>query len=229
MKLKALEEFEGYLYAKLERLGTFSEGPEYYLQGRHGEEDRIVKKAELWKEDPILHDLLGERVIVYGEKTANGIVYERIVPAAQLEQKLRVWLTSGLENNTLWVNRMPDPAVSRFPPEMRSISLSLHVQWPYRSIWRGECPTSQAFDLWIEDPDGRELWQWGESMLFETRPTMIEVPGGSPFAAKVEWFFYDRSFLEPGRYKARTVFLPTGQEAELYFEVRFVVEKEAVA
>lgn len=229
MKIKVFEEYEGYLFAKLERLGTFSEGPEYYLQEKDGDEARIIKKVEPWKEDPVLQELLGEKVRVYGEKSPSGIIYERVVLADQPEKKPRVWLTLGLENNTLWINRMPGPGAYRFPPDLRRMSLALEVQWPFRSIWQGECPTSQVFDFWIEDPDGRELWQWGEGILFETKLTTVEVPGGGPLAAKVEWFFYERSILEPGRYRARAVFLPTGQEVGQSFEVKFVMEKEAVS
>ena len=229
MKDKLQKIFEGYFFAKLERLGSKSEGPEYYLQMMDGKELLVFKKVEAWEEDPVLEEFLGERVEIFGEWKETGMEYIKIKLASQPWKQLNIAIQTGLPNDILWVAREPGPEEVRFPQPLRSISLALEVEWPYRSIWRGECPSAQLFDFWLYGPDGRELWQWSEGMIFVNEPTKVEVPGGAPRSAKVQWFFYDRAIPAAGEYLIRAIFLPSGQQVEKTFEVKFAVMKESVA
>lgn len=226
MKDTGLKVFEGYLFAKLARLGSKSEGPEYYLQMKDGKELLVLKKTELWEEDPALEEFLGERVEILGEWVEKGIEYKRVKLVSQPWRQLNVSIQAALPNDILWVAREPGPKDVRFPQPLRSMKLALEVEWPYRSIWRGECPTTQLFDFWIYGPDGRELWQWSESMIFVDEPIVVEVPGGAPHHAKVVWCFYDHAIPAAGEYLIRAIFLPSGQKVEKVFEVKFAVMKE---
>jgi len=68
----------GYLFSKLMNIGTRSEGPQYFLQQFDYKEIVVIKQAEPWKEDPILHPLLNKKVTVEGELTSDGLIYSAI-------------------------------------------------------------------------------------------------------------------------------------------------------
>lgn len=182
-KAPTLEQYQGYLFARLHLIGSFSQGPCYYLQPLKGEDLLLFKRVELWKDDPVLHACLGRKVTVFGSKIKKseeeaesepGIRYAYLLNE---EIPLEIRLDLGLPDDTLWINKMPAPS-PKYPPELKKLPLKLSVRWPYReeegqerSIWSGECPTSQLFDFGIEDPHGHTIWQWGNCMLFRPEPT----------------------------------------------------------
>jgi len=61
--------FDGYLFSKLQMIGTRSEGPAYYIQQWNYMELPIIKKAKLHKTDPKLHSHIGQRVSITGKMT----------------------------------------------------------------------------------------------------------------------------------------------------------------
>lgn len=79
---REMEKFNGYLFAKLDRIGSKSEGPEYFLQQWDNQgkarDTPIQKKAELWKIDPKLHKFLGQKVTILGTIKEKLIQYEEI-------------------------------------------------------------------------------------------------------------------------------------------------------
>lgn len=233
-KAPTLEQYQGYLFARLHLIGSFSQGPCYYLQPLKGEDLLLFKRVELWKDDPVLHACLGRKVTVFGSKIKKseeeaesepGIRYAYLLNE---EIPLEIRLDLGLPDDTLWINKMPAPS-PKYPPELKKLPLKLSVRWPYReeegqerSIWSGECPTSQLFDFGIEDPHGHTIWQWGNCMLFRPEPTKVEIPGGSPKTVKVPWFYFEDSIAEEGLYVAKARFIASGQEVRKPFRVEFV-------
>ena len=77
-----MEQYKGYLYAKLSDIGTKSEGPRYYLQSLskndNAKDYEIHKVTEAWMTDPSLHQHLAEKVIVKGSLKKDVIYYESI-------------------------------------------------------------------------------------------------------------------------------------------------------
>ena len=220
-----LKLFEGYLFAKLQALGSKSEGPGYFLQFMDGKEIPIAKKAMLWMNDPVLHPCLGQKVALAGainpvddSDPRDGIHYAHLLNRTE---PLQLGLELGLEEDTLWINKMPGPP-PKYPPRMKSFAMKLSVQWPFRSIWRGECPSSQVFDFGIENPDGKTIWQWGNCMMFRTETTQVQIPGGSPKAVKVPWFYFEDSIMQEGLYVAKAEFIASGQVIRKPFWVEVV-------
>ena len=75
-----MKNYEGFLFSRLFRIQSKSEGPEYFLQQLIQEVDIPIKKdAELHEEDKILQEFLGKKVIVSGEFVEDKIVYSGIV------------------------------------------------------------------------------------------------------------------------------------------------------
>lgn len=76
--------FHGYLFAKLGRIQSKSEGPDYFLQmldGKFiGKELPILKKTHPWLEDPQLHVHLGSKVAVLGKYDGTVIDYQEVNP-----------------------------------------------------------------------------------------------------------------------------------------------------
>ena len=90
-----LKEFNGILKMKKERVGTRSEGPEYYLKlfkpNEFGQKELQIRKTGLlWEKDPILHNFIDKNVHIIGESViskhvkfdgtikSEGIVYKEI-------------------------------------------------------------------------------------------------------------------------------------------------------
>ena len=88
-------EFIGKLIMKIDREGTRSEGPEYFLKlskpNEFGQiELKIRKKSRLWQKDPELHIFIERDVIITGQsinvkhvrfdKTnkSKSIIYEKV-------------------------------------------------------------------------------------------------------------------------------------------------------
>jgi hypothetical protein len=69
-----VEHYTGYLSARMERVGSRSEGPEYYLTTTDGREIHVVKNANLWEEDPALQKYVDRKVWI-GGSLINGELY----------------------------------------------------------------------------------------------------------------------------------------------------------
>ena len=92
-----LKNYQGMLIFKTERIGTKSEGPEYYIDleepNDFGQTELAIRKeVHLWQEDPALHDFVGRKVQLQGEPIytrivkfegtikSEGIIYKEIKP-----------------------------------------------------------------------------------------------------------------------------------------------------
>jgi len=74
-----MNKLNGYLFAKLGNIGTRSEGTDYYLQQYDYSEHRIIKHVNLWENDPVLHPLIGQKVVIKGTQQADGIIYSQCI------------------------------------------------------------------------------------------------------------------------------------------------------
>jgi hypothetical protein len=75
---EVVEHYTGYLSSRMERIGSKSEGPEYYLTMDDGREIHVVKKAELWEEDPALQKFIDRKVWIGGSLTDGELNYTEI-------------------------------------------------------------------------------------------------------------------------------------------------------
>lgn len=220
-----MKKFDGYLFSKLDKTGSKSEGPVYILQQWDYTEIPVVKKVELWKEDPKLHEFLGKKVTIEGVLREKEIHYEKIEgfldPNEPGEKLLDIELKLQLkEDGVLWINKMPSP--EPLPPPIRNMQITLLVRWPHRSIWRSTCPTSQLYDFFIEDPDSNVIWQWSKCMRFVFKQTAVSIPGDLNFTElPVTWNFFNNAIESIGTYTARAVFIASEQKVSKEFEVRF--------
>ena len=84
-----MEEYRGYLFAKLDALTSKSEGPQYFLQqwdahGEHTWDTHIRKQTDMLHEvDPKLHPFIAQKVTILGTieedtKYRKSIVYKEI-------------------------------------------------------------------------------------------------------------------------------------------------------
>jgi hypothetical protein len=71
----------GTLSARIERVGTKSEGPEYYLRLKDGTEIHVVKNATLWEADPALQELINRKVWIEGKLAGDQLYYTQVKPA----------------------------------------------------------------------------------------------------------------------------------------------------
>lgn len=218
-----MKRFHGYLFSKLHLIGSRSEGPTYILQLWDYSEIPVVKKVMLWNEDPMLHKFLGKKVTVEGTFRPEGIHYDKILDLqppdkpeeeAEKEPALEVDLRLGVD--VLWVNKMPSPE----PPVQQSMDLTLLVKWPYRSIWKGLCPTSQIYDFFIERKD-KIILQWSHGIVFLMVLTPVSIPGGDFIEFPVTWYFSPNEIESEGTYTARAIFIASGQETSKDFEIKF--------
>lgn len=211
--------FNGYLFSKLAAIGSRSEGPQYFLQQFNYEEHAVIKQVFMWQQDPILHPFLNKKVTIEGEMTYRGIEYALVSEYNPIkfemaeEHKLKLELKSNPD--VLWVNKMP-PGPN--PPQY--LELAMSVEWPYRSIWTGQCPTSQIYDFWIE-LDGQPVWRWSEGKMFASVITPVRIPGGSPHEFCEVWKVDPAAIEAECIYTAYCLFIASGQEAKAEFEIRF--------
>lgn len=210
-----MKNFDGYLFAKLFLIGSKSEGPAYYLQQWDYKEVPVIKKVHPWEEDPELHKFLARKVTISGTMTEDGIEYDKITELQHLideQKKLKLELNIP---ESLWVNKMPGPG-----PVKQYMPMTLMVEWPYRSIWKGTCPTSQLYDFIIEK-DGKTIWKWSTGKLFIQVITPIVVVGGRPVEYFVNWEFLASEIEEEGTYTAKALFIASKQTVEETFEIKF--------
>ena len=209
--------FDGYLFSKLYRIGSKSEGPEYFFQQWDYSEIQIVKKANLWEEDPKLHQFLGKKATIEGSFVQGGIQYntiENLRPLKEPEKEKKLEIRIKPEREVLWVDKMPGGEAKQ------SMGLTLLVKWPYRSIWKGLCPTSQIYDFFVER-NGEIIWQWSKEQVFLDVLTPVEIPGGDFIPYPETWYFYPKDIKSEGIYTARGKFIASGQEAIANFEIKF--------
>ena len=143
-----MPKFDGYLFSRLTAIGSKSEGPLYFLQQFDYEEYQVIKKAPLWKNDPKLHKYLNRKVSITGDMSFSGIDYKSIAlykPGGKLAAANTLQIDLKLQHNPLWIDKQPGPKKG-----MRSTTFTLLVKWPYRSIWEGQCPTTQLYDFFVE-------------------------------------------------------------------------------
>jgi hypothetical protein len=79
--------FNGYLFNKLQSIGTKSEGPAYYLQQWDYKELAIIKKVQPWEKDPALEKFMCQKVTVIGDAGPKGLEYQQVQPLLQAEAK----------------------------------------------------------------------------------------------------------------------------------------------
>jgi hypothetical protein len=72
--------FNGFLYSKLQSLGTRSEGPAYFLQTFDGKDIAILKHTTMWQQDPALQRLIATKVTIDGDFEGGSIAYRKIRP-----------------------------------------------------------------------------------------------------------------------------------------------------
>jgi len=104
------------------------------------------------------------------------------------------------------------------PHHPTPLVLSLGVEWPYRSIWHGVCPTSQIYDFWVQR-SGKTLWQWSNGHVFAQHVTPVSISGGAWHEFRETWNIDPASISESGRYTARARFIASGQEAVCDFDI----------
>lgn len=73
-----IETYTGHLFSRTERIGTRSEGPEYYLRLENGREIHVIKKAELWEKDPELQKMIDRKVWISGNLMDGELIYKEI-------------------------------------------------------------------------------------------------------------------------------------------------------
>ncbi len=213
-----MSEFHGFLFSKLHLIGSKSEGPSYTLQLFDYSEIPIAKKAELWKVDPTLQKALGSKVTISGELEVGRLHYDSIIPYSsprvpgEQEPCLRVNLK--LETAEIWINKMPPS------PSPKPFKITLEVEWPYRSVWKGICPTSQLYDFFVEF-EGQRIWQWSHGRFFSQVLTPVSIPGGSTHAFPETWIIEQDTIQSEGLYTIRGLFIASGQEIEKHVQIRF--------
>jgi len=212
-----MKEFDGFVFSKLHRIGSKSEGPSYFLQQFDYSEFPIEKKAHLWEEDPSLQKVLGTKVTIGGEMPAGRLLYDSIAPytpdrVTEEEPRLKVDLV--LETEELCLEKMPPS------PPPRPFKITLEVEWPYRSVWKGICSTSQVYDFFVEF-EGQCIWQWSSGKFFLQLLTPVSIPGGSPHRFTETWIIEPDTIPSEGLYTVRGLFIPSGQEVDKQVHIKF--------
>jgi hypothetical protein len=208
-----LEIFHGYLFSKLHLIESFSEGPTYYLQKFDYQEIPIQKQVHLWEKDPNLHKFLGEKVKITGEIKDGKIYYVRIEGPSYSPDNKKLEVGLRLSADTLWINKMPDSP--------QKFDLILLVKWPYRSVWRGECPTTQLYDFSIAYKE-KTIWKWSDGKVFDQVVTPISIPGGNFYEFTGVWEINPDNIEFEGTYTAKAIFITSGQEVMEKFTIEFM-------
>ena len=74
------QKFDGFLFSKLQAIGTRSEGPAYFLQRFDDKDVPILKHTMMWQKDPALQKHLGTKVTVEGEMMGDVLTYTSVKP-----------------------------------------------------------------------------------------------------------------------------------------------------
>lgn len=214
-----MDKFDGYLFSKLHLIGTKSEGPEYILQCFNYSELPIVKKTNLWEQDPALHNFLGKKITIEGKTTNSGIEYKKISDYKVTRNKADkepLDVDLKLESEILWVNKQPGVnSISQ-----QSFQLSLLVKYPLRGMWNGITSTSQIYDFIIEYKD-KTIWRWSEGKQFLQYNMPIQLIGGHIYEYPESWVFNPKTIESEGTYTVRGIFIASRQEIVKKFQVKF--------
>ncbi len=77
-----MEKYRGFVFAKLARIGSKMEGPDYFLQQwddqRKTWDTHIQKQVDAWKVDPKIHEFLAQKVTISGTLKEKSIQYAEI-------------------------------------------------------------------------------------------------------------------------------------------------------
>ncbi len=213
--MKQKKNFPGYLFAKLFLIGSKSEGPAYFLQQWDYREFPVVKKVHPWEEDPELHKFLAKKVTLEGTMTEEGIQYNKITELQHLIDKKKKLELELKIPEVLWVNKTIGRGSSK-----QYMPLTLAVEWPYHSIWKGTCPTTQTYDFMIEK-DGKTHWKWSADKEFLQVITPVINSGGKPVEYSVFYEFLAKEIQQDGTYTAKALFIASKQTVEKTFEIKF--------
>lgn len=211
-----MSRFDGFIFSKLDLIGTKSEGPEYFLQQFDYSEIPIEKETSPWQQDPNLQKKLATKVTIDGKLLSGRLHYDSIntyKPVHKMEEE-RLNVDLKLETEDLWLNTQPPS------PPTRPFKVTLEVQWPHRSIWWGLCPTSQLYDFFVEF-EGRPIWRWSKDKLFAQMQTPVRIEGGSPYTFSETWIIDPATIKSEGIYSVRGIFIASGQEVEKTVRIRF--------
>lgn len=214
-----MNKLTGYLFAKLSNIESKSEGPDYYLQQYDYKEYPVIKRVNLWENDPVLHPLLGQRVIITGIQQADGITYSQASSeesAEEPEGSQRLLVGLKLEQDTFWLVKPVENEASD-----QVMKLTLSVLWPYRSIWKGECPSAQLYDFWVEY-EGKTIWRWSDEQVFPEVVTPVEIAGGSEHEFSEIWRIDPALITHEGVCTAKVLHIASGKQATTDFKIQFM-------
>ncbi len=74
------QHYDGFLYSKLQAIGTRSEAPASFLQTVDDKDVPILKHASMWQNDPVLQAHLGTMVTVDGKMQGDVLFYTAVKP-----------------------------------------------------------------------------------------------------------------------------------------------------
>ncbi|MCX6677440.1 MAG: hypothetical protein NTU95_05785 [Methanothrix sp.] len=77
------KDFSGLVFVKQGRVGSRSEGPDYYLQTKKHEYVLSYKRGSLFEPDPFLESFCGKMVEVIGTQDGNEIKVSSIIKISQ--------------------------------------------------------------------------------------------------------------------------------------------------
>jgi len=204
-----MEKFCGFIFSKLNLIGTKSEGPIYFLQQFDYLEVSIIKKSQPWMEDKNIQSFLGKKATVTGDLNDKGIAYSEIElfdpsKLPSVEDSLKIKLITIPDQINL------DQITSSNKSE---INFTISVEWPFRSIWRGLCPTTQIYDFFIIE-ENNIIAKWSDGKAFNKCLTPVVIPGGNPRLYKEKVSVDTSKITNSQKIIARAVFIASNQEIE---------------
>jgi hypothetical protein len=137
------------------------------------------------------------------------------------ELKLNLKIKGPFYDETAEVLSISKKPVSPTAPPQQLL-ISLLVEWPWRSIWKGQCPTTQLYDCFIKDPQGKVIWQWSKGMMFAQYVTDVKIEGGAPKEFQMTWNYSGEAIQEEGTYTIQAIFIATGQKISKTFKIKFL-------
>lgn len=203
--------FDGFIFSKLTQIHSKSEGPAYFLQQWNYTEIPIIKNVEPCEDNSILNKYLGKKVTIKGVIEEAGIRYEELNEYDPLSQKEELIIDVIVGANRICVPRGA-------AKERQHLVFLLAVDYPYRGIWQGVCPTDQLFDFFVEK-EGEKIWQWSAEKKFSQVLTNVEIMGAKREYFVGVWEIYSENLPCAGTYSVSGVFLASRQEAKKEFEI----------
>ncbi|MCI5140618.1 MAG: hypothetical protein D3909_02595, partial [Candidatus Electrothrix sp. ATG1] len=155
---------------------------------------------------------------VSGEIQGGKLRYDTLKPyvhqSVEVGEEHRLNLDLRPEAEEICLDKMP------ISPSPKPFEITLDVEWPYRSIWKGICPTSQIYDFFVEF-EGECIWQWSSGKTFLQALTPVAIPGGSPHSFTETWIIRPDLIQSEGVYTIRGLFIASGQEVKKKVEIKF--------